>query len=113
MATALLAVSGLIMWAIYQRFPDPAAAELELYFITIYKTVTRLAKISFSWMVIAGVPRFYYFMEYDWSPMAGDLQVPTVIIMHIVMIFLVVMGILFWLRLGKRIRALKLKHNLG
>ncbi|MHB8882185.1 MAG: hypothetical protein ACYC69_11840 [Thermodesulfovibrionales bacterium] len=124
-ATALLLTSGLIMWVIYQLFPDPAAAELERYFITIYRAVTRLAAISFFWIVIGGIPRFYYYMEYEWSAMtgglqvlmgaamAGGLQVLTVIIMHIIMIFLVIMGIFYWSRLAKKIRALRLKHDLG
>lgn len=110
-ATAFLAVSGLTMWIISKEHLKPESAEMEHYFPGIYRSITRMAKYSLAWILLAGVPRIVFYTQYEWSDMAGELQVVAIIIKHIVMFLLVGMGLYYWSKLDKRIKSLKLKQN--
>ena len=110
-ATALLAVSGAGLWMISAFYPAQEGPGTGRYFIAIYKNVTRLAKYSLWWILVAGVPRIIYYTEYEWTDRAGDLQVVAIIIKHIVMFLLVGTGLFFWARLGKKVRQLTLQQG--
>ncbi|MBI5101341.1 MAG: hypothetical protein HZB33_05850 [Nitrospirae bacterium] len=112
-ATAMLAVSALTMWVLSGQYPASSDAKFELFYVKIYKTVTRVAKDSLYWILLAGVPRIIYYKEFEWSDMAGDLQIVAIVIKHVAMFTLVGAGTYFWSRLAKKVRTLKLKHNLG
>ncbi|MBI5641206.1 MAG: hypothetical protein HZA17_12360 [Nitrospirae bacterium] len=111
-ATAFLAVSGLTMWLISRQHFVSESPEQELFFIRIYKGITRIAKDSLYWILLAGVPRVVFYMEYEWSDVAGRLQIVAIVIKHVVMFTLVGAGLFFWSRLSRRVKVLKLKHNL-
>ena len=110
-ATALLAVTGATMWILSRRYPSPDDADMAVSFIRVYHSVTKLAKISLIWILVAGVPRILFYMRFEWSEMAGDLQIVAVVIKHVVMFALVGTGLLHWSRLAKKVRVLQVKHN--
>jgi len=109
-ASALLAICGVAMWLIAANYPAEASPETEQYFIRIYHGISRMAKDSLIWIVVAGVPRIYFYTEYEWSTAAGDLQLVAVVIKHIVIFLIVGSGVYFWSRLGKKVRQLKVLH---
>lgn len=110
-ATALLAASGAAMWLLWQKYPASATPATERYFINAYNGITRMAKDSLYYILIAGVPRVIFYMRYEWSDLAGRLQIVAVIIKHIVMFLIVGTGIFSWIRLGRRVKELKFKHG--
>lgn len=110
-ATALLAVSGAVMWFLSSNFPASPTAGTDRYFINTYRGVTRMAKDSLIWIIVAGVPRIYYYTEYEWSTAAGDLQVVAIIIKHVIMFLLVGIGIFYWSKLGRKAAQLKLQKG--
>ena len=105
-ATALLAASGAAMWMLWKGYPAGADRATEHYFIRTYRGITRIAKDSLYWILLAGIPRVFFYMRYEWSDLAGDLQIVAVVIKHIVMFLLVGTGVYCWIRLGKRVKEL-------
>lgn len=110
-ATAFLAVSGATMWILSRKYQNPEDAEAETYFVKVFLSVTLIAKYSLLWILIAGVPRVIFYKQYEWSDMAGNLQVVAIIIKHIVMFLLVGTGLFYWSKLDKKVKILKIKHN--
>jgi len=110
-ATALLAVSGAAMWIISTNYPAAATRETEQYFLRVYQGVTRMAKDSLIWILVIGVPRIYFYTEYEWSTAAGDLQVVAIIIKHVVMFLIVGVGLYYWSKLGRRVKKLQAKNS--
>jgi len=106
-ATALLAVSGAAMWIISTNYPAAATGETEQYFLRIYQGITRMAKDSLIYILVAGVPRIYFYTEYEWATAAGDLQVVAIIIKHVVMFLLVGVGLYYWSKLGRQVKTLQ------
>lgn len=113
-ATALLAVSGVTMWLISTAYSTVAhkTKDMELLFIRVYQSVRNLARYSLEWVLIAGVPRILFYKQFEWSHMAGDLQVVAIVIKHIVMFLIVGMGLYYWTKLNKQVNDLKIKHQI-
>lgn len=112
-ATAFLAVSVLAMWDLSRRCPDSGDEDLELYCIRVYKRITKMAQYALCWILLASLPRTMYYAEYEAFNAAGDLQILVISIMHGVMIGLLASGVYYWLRLAKKVKALKLRHKLS
>lgn len=111
-ATALLAASGAAMWLLSKYYPANASPVAEQYFISVYGSITRIAKDSLYYILLAGVPRVIFYMRYEWSDLAGDLQILAVVIKHIVMFLLVGTGVYFWLKLGRRVQDLRTRQSI-
>ena len=112
-ATAFLAVSGMMMFFLSNVYPASAGQESDFFFIRIYEKIRKSARYSLEWILLAGVPRIIFYMQFEWSTMAGDLQVIAIIIKHIVMFVLVGMGLYYWFRINKKVQSLKIKHGLA
>lgn len=109
-ATALLAASGAALWMLSRNMPADATPATERFFIGAYRGITRIAKDALYWILLAGVPRIVFYMRYEWSDLAGDLQVVAVVIKHIVMFLLVGTGAYFWVKLGRQVKVLQQRH---
>lgn len=112
-ATAFLAVSGIAMWILSKRLGEGGLEGSELLFISTYEGIKKIARYSLEWIVIAGVPRIIYYRQFEWSDMAGDLQVIAIIIKHIVMFAVVGSGLYYWVRLNKKISELKINFQMS
>ena len=107
-ATALLAASGAALWLLSRNYPADASPATERYFAGTYRSITRMAKDSLAYILIAGIPRVVFYMRYEWSDLAGDLQIVAVVIKHIVMFLIVGAGIFFWIKLGRKVKELNI-----
>lgn len=112
-ATAFLAVSGMMMFFLSNMYPSSTGQESDLFFIRIYERIRKSARYSLEWILLAGVPRIIFYMQFEWSTMAGDLQVIAIIIKHIVMFLLVGTGIYYWIRLNRKVQSLKIHYKLA
>lgn len=114
-ATAFLTVSGITMWLISKGYSASAdqSDDMELLFIGVYHSTRKIARYSLEWILIAGVPRIIYYKQFEWSHMAGDLQVVAIVIKHIVMFLIVGMGLYYWIKLNKKVNSLKIKHQIS
>lgn len=106
-ATALLAASGAALWMLSRHYPVDASPAAGRYFLTMYHSISRVAKGSLVWILLAGVPRVVFYLQYEWSDLAGDLQIVAIVTKHVVMFLLVGTGIHFWIKLGKQARELR------
>jgi hypothetical protein len=114
-ATAFLAVSGITMWLISKGYLASAnqSDDMELLFIRVYQSIRKIARYSLEWILIAGVPRIIFYKQFEWSHMAGNLQVVAIVIKHIVMFLIVGMGLYYWVKLNKKVNSLKIKHQIA
>lgn len=110
-ATAFLAVSSATLWLLSRGYPGLSDPEGEEFFARIYLVVARLAKYSLAWVLIAGVPRIIFYRQYEWSDSAGDFQVVAIVIKHIVMFSIVGVGAVYWARLDRKVKYLRVRSN--
>lgn len=113
-ATAFLAVSGVTMWLLTSiRGETSWSSGADALFIRTYDIVRKMARYSLEWIVIAGVPRIIFYTEFEWSSLAGDLQVVAIIIKHIVMFVLVGGGLYYWSKLHKKVGQIRMNLNIS
>lgn len=111
-ATASLAVSGLMMWVLYRTSEKTEVSSgAERFFVGVYKGIRRMAVYSLAWIIAAGVPRVVTYDRYDWSDIAGDGQLTAVGVKHILMFLFVITGVYYWAKLDRTVKALQLKHT--
>jgi sterol desaturase/sphingolipid hydroxylase (fatty acid hydroxylase superfamily) len=112
-ATAFLAVSGAMMLFLSKLHSVTSIRETDLVFVKIYEVIRKSARYSLEWILIAGVPRIIFYQQVEWSPMAGDLQVIAIGIKHIAMFLIVGVFLYYWANLNRRVKALKMKHQIA
>jgi len=107
-ATALLAASGVALWAMLRRWEAGGGGpEAGRFFLDIHRSMARLAKVSLAWIVLGGIPRTWFYSEFEWANAAGRGQVAALVVKHLVAFALVGAGIALWLRLGARVREVR------
>ena len=106
-ATALLLASAIVMWVIYKKLGDGEKPETKDYFLRLYDSITLLARFSLAWILLAGIPRIYFYTEFEWSHFAGKSQVPALIVKHVLMFIFVVSGAHFWFKIRSKAREIR------
>lgn len=113
-ATAMLASSGVALWIIIKKY-EKAQKDTNLslgdgtslYFLSIYTSMTKVARFSIYWILIGGVPRTLAYRSFEWSNAVGNNQVLALIIQHILAFAFVGTGIHLWLKVNKKIKRIK------
>jgi hypothetical protein len=77
------------------------------YFLSLYSSMTRVARLSLYWILIGGVPRTFFYRDFEWVTAVKHGQVPALIVNHILAFALVGTGVYLWLRLRKRVRIIE------
>jgi hypothetical protein len=107
-ATALLAASAVALWAMLRRYEaGPRGPDAARYFLEIQRTMARLARFSLVWIVLGGVPRTIWYAEFEWANAAGRGQIVALVVKHVVAFAFVGAGAAFWLRLRRRVAAVR------
>jgi hypothetical protein len=109
-ATALLAASGIALWVIVKRYdahPRQEERPVTEYFLTLYESMTRVARFSLYWILIGGVPRTLFYRDFEWVTAVKHGQVPALIVKHVLAFAFVGTGVHLWLRLKKRVKAIE------
>jgi len=106
-ATALLLASGVAMWVIYRKFGDSYNVEVKDYFLRLYRSITLLARFSLAWIVLGGIPRTYFYKEFEWAQYAGKGQVPALIVKHVLAFTFVGSGVYVWLKIRAKVREIR------
>jgi len=105
-ATALLAVSG-IMLLVFGRIAEGYDdARVQTFFVDAYYRLTKLAVFALVWIVIGGAVRAITYREFEWANAVGNAQVPALAVKHVVLFTVVGIGVAGWLKLRARVRAL-------
>jgi len=115
-ATGLLLASGVAIYVIMKRYEDierQQGAESRgatEYFLRIYTIMTKLARFSFWWIIVAGIPRTYYYRSFEWAIAADKYQVPAIILKHVLAFAFVGAGIYMWHQFGRKVKMVR--HSL-
>jgi hypothetical protein len=109
-AAALLGASGVALWVIlikYESHPNHNDRAMSEYFLSLYSSMTRVARLSLYWILIGGVPRTFFYRDFEWVTAVKHGQVPALIVNHILIFALVGTGVYLWLKLKKRVRIIE------
>jgi hypothetical protein len=106
-ATALLLASGIAIWVIYKKLGNSDKPDVREYFLTLYDSMTFLARFSLAWIILGGIPRTYFYSEFEWSHYAGKSQIPALIIKHVLAFIFVSAGAHLWIRIRSKVREIR------
>lgn len=106
-ATALLLASGIAMWVIYKKFADTDKIEVRDYFLRLYDSITLLARFSLAWIILGGIPRTYFYKEFEWAQYAGKGQIPALIVKHVLAFIFVGSGAYVWLKIRSKVKDIR------
>ena len=102
-ATATLLGAAAIMWTLERQARSGAESDLAAL-ARAYPVLTRFAQGALVWIIIGGIPRVLTFNTHDLGALRGDL-VPAIAVKHVVEVAAVVLGVLLWLHVKRRIGA--------
>lgn len=68
----------------------------------VFKKLSIVTYTAFSFVIIGGIPRALYFMDFEWNPAVGKGQVAALVVKHIFLISVTVIGIIFHRRYQKK-----------
>lgn len=103
-ATAVLLATAIVMWALGRQVERGDTAEVAVL-ARLYPVLTRFAWVAIAWIVIGGVPRTIFFTRYEWDPAVVKGIVPALVVKHALMAFAVVLGVLLWRSVKRRIES--------
>ena len=107
-ATALLAASAIALWVLLRRFEaGPRGPDAARYFLEVQRSMAKLARVALAWIVLGGIPRTIWYVQFEWNHFADRGQVPALIVKHVIAFAFVVYGVVFWRRLRARVRAVE------
>ena len=103
-ATAVLLGSAAIMWVLGRQAERGGPGDVAVL-ARFYPTLTRFAWGAVAWIVVGGIPRTIFFTRYEWDPAVIKGIVLALAIKHALMALAVVLGIVLWMRVKRRITA--------
>ena len=106
-ATALLVGSATALWVMVKRYEPTDGPAAGRYLLRINAAMTKLARISLAWIVLGGIPRTIFFMDFEWANAVGKLQVPALVLKHVLIFAMVAAGAWLWLKLRRKIAELR------
>lgn len=106
-ATALLAASAFTLHAIVRVQAVQNSVAGTLFFIRTYDMMVKFFRFALWWIIIGGIPRTIFFTSFEWNHFADKLQIPALMVKHILMFVLVVWGVIAWKRLKRKVDALR------
>jgi len=106
-ATALLAASAFTMHAIVRVQAIRNDTASTRFFIATYDMMVKFFRFALWWIILGGIPRTIFFTSFEWNHFADKLQIPALIVKHLLMSILVVWGIIAWRRLKRKVETLR------
>ena len=106
-ATALLAASAFTMHAIVRVQAVQNSVAGTLFFIRTYDMMVKFFRFALWWIILGGIPRTIFFTSFEWNHFADKLQIPALMVKHLLMFVLVVWGVIAWKRLKRKVEALR------
>lgn len=106
-ATALMASSAFALHAIVRVQAAMSDTTATIFFLKTYRVMVKFFRFSFWWIIIGGIPRTIFYRSFEWNHFADQMQVPALMVKHIIMTVLVVWGIYAWRRLKVKVAGLR------
>jgi hypothetical protein len=109
-ATALMIASAFVLHVIVRIQAEMNTPVATLFFLKMYKQMIKFFRFSLWWIIIGGIPRTIFYASFEWNHFADKLQVPALMVKHILMAAAVIYGIRAWRRL--KIKVTELRESL-
>jgi hypothetical protein len=106
-ATAMLAASAFTLHAIVRIQVAMNSPTATLFFLQTHARMVTFFRFALWWIIIGGIPRTIFYTSFEWANAADKLQVPALMVKHILMFVLVVWGIVAWRRLKRMVATLR------
>lgn len=106
-ATALLAASAFTLHAIVRVQAAMESRTATVFFLRTNALMVKFFRFAFWWIIIGGIPRTIFYTSFEWANAADKLQVPALMVKHVLMFVLVVWGIVAWRRLKRKVAELR------
>jgi hypothetical protein len=106
-ATALLIASAFALHAIVRIQKSMETPEATVFFLKAYGLMVKLFRFALWWVILGGVPRTIFYTSFEWANAADKLQVPALMVKHVMIVTAVVWGIIAWRRLKKKVALLR------
>jgi hypothetical protein len=106
-ATAMLIATSFTLHAIIRIQATMATPTATLFFLKTHRKMVRLFRFALWWVIIGGVPRTIFYTSFEWANAADKLQVPALMVKHVMIVILVVWGIVAWRRLKLKVARLR------
>jgi hypothetical protein len=102
-ATATLIAAAAIMWTLERQALRGTPEDLATL-TRAYPTLSRFANAALVWVILGGIPRVITFNTHDLGAIRGDL-IPAIAVKHVVEVAAVLLGVLLWRRVRRRIET--------
>lgn len=106
-ATALLIASAFALHAVVRIQKSMETPEATVFFLKTYVLMVKLFRFALWWVILGGVPRTIFYTSFEWANAADKLQVPALMVKHVMIVAAVVWGIIAWRRLKKKVALLR------
>jgi len=106
-ATALLIASAFALHAVVRIQNSMDTPEATLFFLKTYYLMVKLFRFALWWVILGGVPRTIFYTSFEWANAADKLQIPALMVKHVMIVTAVVWGIIAWRRLKKKVALLR------
>ncbi|MDD5284688.1 MAG: hypothetical protein PHD54_02415 [Desulfuromonadaceae bacterium] len=110
-ATALMMASAFVLHAIVRTEAAMNTPVATVFFLKMHKQMVKFFRFSLWWIIIGGVPRTIFYTSFEWNHFADKLQVPALMIKHLLMAGAVIYGIRAWRRL--KVKVVELRESLS
>jgi len=107
-ATAVLIATAAVLWAAERAVVKDGVEKWMLE--AVYPRLKIVAWAALVWIVVGGIPRTIFFTQFEWDPAVTKGIVPALIVKHVLMTLGVVIGGIWWLRIGRRIGYTRKSH---
>ncbi len=109
-ATALMMASAFVLHVIVRIEAEMNSPVATLFFLKMHRQMVKFFRFSLWWIILGGVPRTIFYASFEWNHFADKLQVPALMVKHVLMAAAVIYGIRAWRRL--KIKVVELKATL-
>ena len=105
--TALLIGSAFALHVITRIQAAMNTETATVFFLKTYSQMVKLFRFALWWVILGGVPRTIFYTSFEWANAADKLQVPALMVKHVMIVAAVVWGVIAWRRLKVKAAALR------
>ena len=106
-ATAMLIATSFTLHALVRIQATMNSPLATLFFLKTYRRMVKLFRFALWWVILGGVPRTIFYTSFEWANAADKMQVPALMVKHVMIVTLVVWGIIAWRRLKRKVADLE------
>jgi hypothetical protein len=99
--------SGFALHTIIRIQASMNTPEATLFFLKTNRQVVKLFKFALWWVILGGIPRTIFYTSFEWANAADKLQVPALMVKHVMIAAAVIWGVVAWRRMQKRVAQLR------